>query len=62
MISSQPNGAISVLLTEPEVGGGEGVRALTIAGRRYDGSFVGEIGLVAILEFGFELTQVGYSL
>jgi hypothetical protein len=49
MISSQPNGAISVLLTDPWDGGGEGVRALAMAGSRYKGSFVGEVGLAAIL-------------
>jgi hypothetical protein len=46
MMSSHPNGAINVFVIEPRVGGGDGVRALAIAGRRYEGSLVGEIGEV----------------
>ena len=50
MMSSHPSRAINVFVIEPRVGGGDGVRALTIAGRRYEGSSVGEVGLGAIVQ------------
>ena len=49
MMSSHPSGAINVFVVEPGVGRGDGVCALAITGRQYEGSSIGEVGLGTIV-------------
>ena len=50
IMSSHPSGVINVFAVEPGVGRGDGVRALAIAGRWYEGSSIGEVGQGTIVQ------------